>query len=248
VSHLHTDSSVVERSVVAQALHDGPIQSLIALEMRLQLLGRQLRTGRSVDLRTELADLAATVRKETIALRELMTRFRPIVVLPEELLDHLDIEARRFEHETGIRTSLTVAVERVTLDAQACNTVARVAREALANVRKHAGARTVRLHLGQRGRRWNLIVDDDGKGFSHAIAVGHPASTPRVLRDCADALGGALWLGTSPHGGARVSVSFTTSETTEYAGPCARDQATAQPRDSARPSMSLVPRLAHKGR
>jgi two-component system sensor histidine kinase DegS len=40
-----------------------------------------------------------------------------------------------------------------------------VMQEALANIVKHAGARTVRLSLGYESRRVRLSIVDDGRGF-----------------------------------------------------------------------------------
>ena len=40
--------------------------------------------------------------------------------------------------------------------------------EGLVNVRKHSGARHALVRLGSNAERWNLTIEDDGKGFPFA--------------------------------------------------------------------------------
>src|SRR5439155_20786842 len=46
-----------------------------------------------------------------------------------------------------------------------CRENARIVRGALANVRKHSGARKVLVVFNCTAGLWNLVIDEDGRGF-----------------------------------------------------------------------------------
>ena len=83
----------------------------------------------------------------------------------------------------------------------------RVALEALTNVRKHAGARAVEVHLERRGVGVALRVRDDGRGFD-LPAPDAPPEPGRLglvsMRERADAAGGRFALTSVPDGGTTV--------------------------------------------
>jgi signal transduction histidine kinase len=64
----------------------------------------------------------------------------------------------RIERNTGLGADVVVAEE----DARA---IARAVDSALLNVREHAHADLVVLHLGRTGDTWTLTIHDDGTGF-----------------------------------------------------------------------------------
>jgi signal transduction histidine kinase len=92
--------------------------------------------------------------------------------------------------------------------------VLRAAREALANVKKHAQARTVSVRLLSRDGRVRLEVDDDGIGWSRAGAsAGAGASSGYGLHSLAEdaaRLGGALEVTRGDGPGTRLSLELPT--------------------------------------
>jgi two-component system sensor histidine kinase UhpB len=81
----------------------------------------------------------------------------------------------------------------------------RVAQEALTNVARHAHARRATVNLALSGGRPRLEVDDDGQGFPRQGAEGGGV---RGMRERAVLIGASLRVGTSPLGGARVTLDL----------------------------------------
>jgi signal transduction histidine kinase len=81
-----------------------------------------------------------------------------------------------------------------------------LAREALSNVGRHAGAATCRVSLYRTEEGAVLEVDDDGRGFDPARPSGGQGL--RNLRERAEALGGRADIASAPGEGTRVRVTI----------------------------------------
>jgi signal transduction histidine kinase len=162
---LRERAGAVERSRFARELHDGAIQSLIAVEMQIDVLRRQ--SGEHSPLvRAELGRIQKLLREEVLKLRELMQAMKSFEVDAERLLGFISDTVERFRRETGIAAEFVSELERVDLAQKGCRELARIVQESLVNVRKHSGAHHVLVRLAQRAGNLQLTVEDDGKGFS----------------------------------------------------------------------------------
>ena len=79
----------------------------------------------------------------------------------------------------------------------------RILQESLTNVRRHSGARRVRVSLAVREASIVLEVADDGKGPGES----KPGLGRRGMAERASMLGGAFHFGPGPTGGSLVSVT-----------------------------------------
>ena len=78
-------------------------------------------------------------------------------------------------------------------------------REALANTRRHAGARHVRVVIGRQDGQAQIAIEDDGRGFeAGSVAGDHPLGLA-IMRARADRLGGRLSIDSSPGAGTCVT-------------------------------------------
>jgi signal transduction histidine kinase len=95
----------------------------------------------------------------------------------------------------------------------------RIVQEALANVRKHAGATTAVVRIGTDGDELTVEVEDDGRGFALGSAprTGWPRFGLQTMRERAEAIGGRFELDSSPGAGTRVTVSVRLVTTKEVA-------------------------------
>lgn len=91
----------------------------------------------------------------------------------------------------------------------------RVAREALRNVEKHAGATSVTVELEFSGEEIRLSVTDDGLGFSSAKNIADLARGGKLgflgMKERAELVGGSFELRSAPGEGTRLVVSVTPS-------------------------------------
>jgi PAS domain S-box-containing protein len=152
-----------ERKRIAAELHDGPVQRLTALDLKLSWIGGEIERGQ-IDVVEHLQDADSLLREQIRQLRMMMTQLRPPILdergLEAALRDHLISKEERVQLQVSVEASLLKRL------APAQEIVLyRVAQEAVANVLKHAQADHAWLTLQERGGQLLLEVRDDGAGF-----------------------------------------------------------------------------------
>ena len=207
---LRERAGAVERARFARELHDGAIQSLIAVEMQLDVLRRQSGTREPV-VNSELGRIQKLLREEVLKLRELMQAMKSFEVNADRLLSFISDTVERFRRETGIAAEFVSEVERVDLAPRVCRELARIVQESLVNVRKHSGAHHVLVRLAQRAGNLQLTVEDDGKGFSFSgrrsdAELETSGKGPGVIRERVRLLEAELTIESTPGHGARLEV------------------------------------------
>jgi len=213
LGHLRSRATAMERSRIARELHDGVIQSLVGLEMRVDVLRRSREEG---DLRSELADIQARLREEVLNVRDLMNQVRPVVAGTDDLPALLASIADRFRRDCGIDTHFVCTLPRVRLAPQRVREIVRIVQEALVNIRKHSGAGTVVLRLDQSGDRCVLTIDDDGRGFDFAGRqtlddLDTARRGPVVIKERVRLAGGTMLVDSAPGHGSRLEISIPRS-------------------------------------
>jgi signal transduction histidine kinase len=157
----------VERQRIASDFHDGPLQSFISLQMRLEilrkLLDRDFQAGME-DLK-QLQSLALTQIRD---LRAFLHSMRPVDVDGANLVATARRTAESFQKESGIALTFLGADTPVGLPQEMTADVLQMLREALANVQKHSGATRVAVAIEKTDRGLEISVDDNGHGFPFA--------------------------------------------------------------------------------
>lgn len=152
-----------ERQRLAFEIHDTLVQDLSGIVMNLETAEASLEDG-SPALR--YLDRARRVAREgLIEARRLVWALRPDALERASLPETLERLAGEWSEENGARASLSVTGTPRPLPLRVEVTLLRAAQEALANVRKHAGARLTVLTLSFMDDRVTLDVRDDGAGF-----------------------------------------------------------------------------------
>ena len=157
----------VERQRIASDFHDGPLQSFISLQMRLEILRKLLErdlTAGMQDLK-ELQDLAQSQIRD---LRAFLHSMRPVDVDGANLVASARRTAESFQKESGIPVTFQGANTPVGLPQEMSGEVLQMLREALHNVQKHAGATRVAVSMEKTDRGLEISVDDNGHGFGFA--------------------------------------------------------------------------------
>lgn len=198
-----------ERARVARELHDGAVQSLIAVEMQVDVLRRQAEANRPID--GELGRIQSLLREEVLKLRELMQQMKAIDVDAQRLLPALRDAVERFQRETGINARFVTDVEGIDLPQRVCRELLRIVQEGLVNVRKHSGARHALIRLSSSPDTLTLTLEDDGKGFSFAgryndQQLEEAGKGPMIIRERVRLIGGQLTVESNPGQGTRLEV------------------------------------------
>lgn len=208
---LRSRVGAVERARVARELHDGVIQSLIGLEMQVDVLRRQPAATENVP--EELARIQQLLRQEVLNLRELMAQMKPVDLGPRQLLDFLAATVDKFGRDTGLAARFISPLEEVSLPPRVAGEVARIVQEALANVRKHSNAHAVFVRFDAQDGLWRLVIDDDGRGFDFSGRLSHAELDaarrgPLVIKERVRSIGGELSIESGPGKGARLEITF----------------------------------------
>jgi len=210
---LRSRASAAERARVARELHDGAIQTLIGIEMETEVLRRRAERD-TPDLVQDIGHIQGLLRREVIALRELMQELRPVDLdAPQQLPDFLALLVERFRRDSGIAARFVSDANTSSLPLRTAMEVARIVQEGLANVRKHSRARNVLVRLTERPSGWRLTVEDDGRGFEFAgrmssADLGVRPWGPSIIIERARTIGGNVCVDSTPGVGARVEVTF----------------------------------------
>jgi two-component system sensor histidine kinase UhpB len=185
-----------ERRRVAQELHDEIGQSLTAVVLQLDRLGRSAHEG----LLDELVDAREAARKSLEEVRQIAQRLRP------EALDELGLQsalaalAERISDQGGPRVLHRLDGRLPPLSPEAELVIYRIAQESLTNVLRHAGASEAVLTLRGDAEGVTLQVTDDGCGLDGI----QPGAGIQGMRERALLAGAALGIRTRQEGGAEV--------------------------------------------
>jgi signal transduction histidine kinase len=208
---LRTRAESIERLRISKELHAGPLQTLAALEMRLEILRREAdRVAPS--LGAGVADVRDLLHDGAIEVRELMYRLRSSRVdarrLPYDLADMVE----RFGRTTGIDARFVWAADRLSLRPYQCAEVVRLLQEALVDARRHSGATSILVRVAADACAWELSIEDNGRGLGFVGRMTHEqladhGHAPRSLRARVVALGGLLTASSSP-AGTKLEMTF----------------------------------------
>lgn len=209
-NRLEVKAGALERARVARELHDGVIQSLIGVEMQLEVLRGQ-EPLRSNPLGGEVLRVQNVVKNEVLNLRDLMQQMRPAEFDPDEMLDHFADMVQRFGRDTGISARFVTDLKKVELERHVCFELVRIVQEGLANIRKHSAATHAVVRFGVVNGAWRLEIADDGRGFPFEgrlsqVELDASSGGPAIIKERVRGIGGHLSIDSKPGRGSRLEV------------------------------------------
>jgi signal transduction histidine kinase len=200
------------RRRLARELHDDTLQSLIALNQRIQLA--QQTTDPATAAR--LAEMETMAGEAMAELRRLMRALRPSYLDDLGLAPALELLAREATESLGMPVAFRLAGEARRLTPAVELAFYRVAQEALRNVGRHARANSATVTLAFGDRLTTLTIGDDGVGFDAAqrpaelAAGGHFGLLGAAER--AEAVGARLMVESTPGQGTKISCILQESQ------------------------------------
>jgi signal transduction histidine kinase len=155
------------RRWLGRELHDGPVQTLTAVIVELETLRRE-RDEDCAD-RARLDRVTDSTRDVMRELRGLLYELRAEAAIDEDVAAGLRTLLQEFTVRTGIAAELAAPSHRVRLPGPTAAEVRCILGEALTNVSRHSGARSVQVALQVIDAVMAVTVTDDGRGFESAI-------------------------------------------------------------------------------
>jgi signal transduction histidine kinase len=156
-----------ESQRIAADFHDGPLQSFISLQMRLEILRKLFERDTHAGMQ-DLKQLQALAQSQVRDLRTFLHSMRPVDVDGGNLVVTLRRTAESFQKESGIPVAFVSASTPMGLPPEVTMEVLQMLREALHNVQKHASATRVAVAMEKTDRGLEISVDDNGHGFNFA--------------------------------------------------------------------------------
>ncbi|MET0061067.1 MAG: ATP-binding protein [Candidatus Thiodiazotropha endolucinida] len=202
-------SIVEERTSLAHELHDSLAQTIASLRFQVRMLEETLQNDPISEKAVQEAQRIHNGLDEAHdELRELINSFRAPFD-QRGLVPALSKLVERFNQETGIPAFFQPDCLKTDLDTSQEMQALRIVQEALANIRKHAKAHTIRVLLRCRSPgSYLILVEDDGVGFEGAVPQGNPGEHIglSIMEERARRVGGELSIESEPGEGTRVEL------------------------------------------
>jgi PAS domain S-box-containing protein len=215
-AHLQTQelraAVLEERQHMARQMHDDIAQTLGYLGLQVDSVMDSPSLAQDVGVQAELEQIRKAIEDTYGHVRSSIRR------LEEDVPSHFDLRATlpeiisQFETQTGCRVELEVDESQLSrLPPSVAFQAAYIIREALTNVRKHAGADSVHLTLqGPEDGRVEVSVQDNGRGFDldSNQQSGRRGFGLRFMRERAERVGGSLRIESEPGHGTWVVINL----------------------------------------
>lgn len=198
----HEAGVTAERERLAREIHDTLAQGFTSVVMQAQAASAALDRRDTEGARRRLAVVEDTARDNLAEARALVAAFAPAPLQDASLPQALVRLGDRFSQESGVLVGVK-ADPGIALTPAAEVVLLRAAQEALANVRRHAGARSVVVLLALDEGDVALLVSDDGRGLAAGATEGFGLAG---MRERVTAAGGTVELGVSHLGGTALLV------------------------------------------
>jgi len=218
VSHDERLHAASERRLVRVGydLHDGPLQEIAALGAELARLKAQIGELERSRLRDlvggRIDDVTARLVEVDRSLRELSQTLETSSLADQPIPDTLRREAENFTRRTAIEVVVQTRGSFRQLTASQRIAILRIVQEALANVREHSIATSVRVNVASGPEGVLLRIADNGEGFDVAQTVVAAARRGRLgvvgMNERVRLLGGVFEIESEPGQGTTITAAL----------------------------------------
>lgn len=200
---------LAERERIAREMHDSLAQVLGVTHLRLRALDTREEVCDNPAVAVELAEIADICEDAYQDVREAILGLRDSSKTERGLQDDLRAYLSKYTQQCKIETSLESHLDHeLSLSPRAEVHLIRVIQEALTNVRKHSGAKSVVVSVTESDARTTFVVEDDGHGFAQGgSSLERDGFGLFTMRERMALLDGTLTVDSTPGGGTRVIAS-----------------------------------------
>ncbi|HTS70916.1 MAG TPA: PAS domain S-box protein [Terriglobia bacterium] len=206
-----------ERRRVARELHDDFSQRLALLAIDLEQLAQRPEATRQ-EWTQRLQAMWAQTQELTTDIHRLSYQLHPSKLEDLGLVAAVRGYCHELSRQGGLEVKFSSANVPPCLPKEIALCIYRVVQEALRNVVKHSGAKTVGVDLGGGSREVSLVVADSGKGFDVNVARNSGGLGLVSMQERVRYAGGTWSVDTHPSGGTRIVVRIPVPAAAEAKG------------------------------
>ena len=201
---LRAESLGAERQRLRREVHDNVAQTLAFLALKMRRAEERASEPSKALVARDVQDIGRAVGQAYLAVRDYLDGDEdPVDDTP--LGDRLAGAIGRWRRETGLTAQFRTSGDEGDLPPKVKFQLLQIAREALANVAKHASAEDARVELDCDDCKVTLTVSDDGRGFGTSALDGHGLE---IMRQRASLIEGSLTVNSAPGQGTEVVVGY----------------------------------------
>ncbi len=195
-----------ERDRIGMELHDGVIQSVYAVGMKLEIMRGQfpMTPEQEVQYQSMIEDLNQIIEDIRAYIRNLREA-REEQITFRQRLENL---TRHFRDFAQVEVTVDVPSTLRTLNEQQRHSLTQIVREALSNVARHAQATEVQVKVREVGNYLVLTVKDNGIGFDPDMIENPESFGLRNMDQRARRLSGYLMIESEKGKGTMLSVQI----------------------------------------
>ncbi len=198
---------------VAHELHDGIVQDMAYMRLRLEMLERMVAQDpekgaqQASEIREQFNDAIDRLRNTVNELRKPKQQTRGITGRLRDIAGRM-AEQPISEKDPAIELDLS-EISGVRLEPEVERAVVGIIREAMQNIRKHADASSVHVEVQRRDNMLDVEVRDDGRGIPGEMTSGRDMHFGiHQMQELAEEMGGSLSIEGASEAGTRVLASI----------------------------------------
>jgi signal transduction histidine kinase len=210
------ETRLAERNRISQELHDGVLQSLNTIRLRLQMLASRVRVFDKESSQRTLQIADSTL--ETIdELRRVAKNLHSPMLDTQGLVDALTLDAARLEKQFDVQIKVrSNCVHKLPVSEQ--HHLYRIFQESVHNAIRHGRASDIVVELQEASEGVALCIHDNGSGFdvpsSESASHGLGLSS---IRERAQSLGGKATIESAKDCGTTVMIELPSASTSHGA-------------------------------
>ena len=154
---------VQERDRIAMELHDGVIQLIYAVGMKLEII--RGKTPLDSEEEKRFQSVFDDLNRVIDDIRRYIRGLRSVTQSQSTLQQKLINLAQHFKDFSAVDIVFDMPNELPALTDQQRHSVLQIVRETLANVARHAEANHVKVSIQSTDRKMHIAIQDDGRGF-----------------------------------------------------------------------------------
>ena len=197
------DGQEIERQRISRELHDGLGQYLIAIKLKLENIINTEKTNKGLIL--DVQQMFDTTIDE---IRKISDNLMPSILKELGLEIALRNLCKMMAHASNIKITFETLPLKKKIDERISTYLYRISQEALNNVVKHSLATEVSIQLLELRNHYELIIEDNGKGFDFNNEFKSKGNGIYNMRERTSILGGTFELSTNNKSGTTIKVKI----------------------------------------